>query len=64
MRLFKRSPRINNIEEYRRLPVTAKEPALREKFPAKSQLEAIREAKEYLFQETAYIRRIDKSSNS
>jgi hypothetical protein len=63
MALFKRSPRVTNIEEYHRLPVIITEPALREKLPSKSQLEEIRDAKEYLFQETADIRRVDNRSN-
>jgi len=63
MVLFRKPPRVENIEEYHRLPVVIKEPALREKFPTKEELDAIREAKEYLFQETVDIRRVDNASN-
>ena len=63
MRFFKRRPRVDNTEETHRLPVVPSEPALREKLPTKAQLDAIKDAKEYLFQNTATIRRIDKTPN-
>ena len=63
MRFLPKRIRVDNAVEYRRLPVTSKEPALREKLPTQAQIDAIREAKEYLFQTTADIRRVDKPSN-
>jgi hypothetical protein len=60
MRLIKTAPRVSNLTEYKRLSVVPTEPALREKLPHEQHLEAIRDAKEYLFQNTPQIKRITK----
>jgi hypothetical protein len=55
MRLFKKTPRVFNLEEYHRLSVCHNELPLREKLPSESQMDSIRNAKEYLFQNTPQI---------
>lgn len=56
---LKKAPRVYNLEEPRRLPVTPNEPALREKIPTEFQLESIRKAREEWFQNTPQIKRVD-----
>ena len=58
MRFLKRPVRVENLEETHRLPVVNREPVFREKFPSEQHLENIREAREYLFQNTAQIKRL------
>lgn len=64
MRLFRRTPRVFNLTEPHRLPVCHNEPPLREKMPDEPQMEAIREAREYLFQNTPQISRVDTPRSS
>ena len=58
MAIFRKRVKINNIEETNRLSVVRDEPVLREKLPSERQLEAIRDAREYLFQNTPQIKRL------
>lgn len=60
MRFLKRPVKVDNLEETRRLPVDRREPVFREKLPSEHHLENIREAREYLFQNTPQIKRITK----
>lgn len=58
MAIFKKRIKVDNLEESNRLLVVRDEPVFREKLPSERQLEAIRDAKEYLFQNTPQIRRL------
>jgi hypothetical protein len=63
MKFFIRAPRVLNIKEYDRLPVVRGELPLREKLPQEKHLEDIREAQEYLFQNTPQISRLPKQDS-
>lgn len=61
MRLFKKAPRVYNLEEPNRFPILLNEPALREKIPSQETLDALEKAREEWFQNTPQIFKIDKS---
>ena len=61
MRLFKRAPRVYELDEPRRLPVVTNEPPLREHIMHPKALEIVLERREFMFQNTPQIKRLTNS---